>query len=304
MGAARRLAPSHTALMRGAWLIGVVLGACAHPHAPPSVTVPIGDVADGQIIVPVTVNGLPMKFLLDTGSPSTLITPFAAIQLGITVRDRGWVAVGAGGGVDPLKPVVLDVQIGAVGYWVQAFVAPFDGRALDRSLAGVLGQDFLSRNDVEIDFARGRLRLLPPGTAPHVRDEVALHFVDNVGMLQVHGTLDGRAVDAVLDLGATASIVNEHGAPGVAPKHRATAIGADGNPVTVYSHGFSRLALGDATFPTPTIYVGDLPLFSWLDLDGGPALLIGIDLLYGRRLVIDYRHHILRIGPTPLVASD
>lgn len=283
--------------MTRAFLVGMMLwcvGACAHT---PVVTLPLEGVADGQIVVPAIVNGQPMKFLLDTGSAATLITPRAQEQLGLYTDGAVAQAVGAGGGLDVARPVELDdVYIGGRHYRIAAYVAPFDRRALDPTLAGVLGQDFLALHDVEIDFAHGTLRLLPPGAAPADAGDARLRFDDDAGLMRISGQLDGQAIAAVLDLGATATVVNRRAAPGVTTVRKVTAIGADGNPIEVASHRFDVLLLGDAAFVKPTLYVGDLPIFGGLGLADGAAALVGLDLLAGRRLVIDYRDHEIRIG--------
>ena len=121
---------------------------------------------DGYLmIVPTTVDGVgPFNFLLDTGTTRTVIDPALAQQLNAPVR--GEVAVTGALHQRQDKLVMLkQLQLGEAS--VAGLGAVVDKIARRELLApgirGVLGEDFLSRFDILIDFRQHWLRF---GDAP------------------------------------------------------------------------------------------------------------------------------------------
>jgi hypothetical protein len=204
-------------------------------------------VTGGPILVPLAVNGTTATFILDTGAERSLVTQAAVTRLGLTLDE--WVGTtmhGVGGierhrNADPrsltLGGVVLqrhtlnhDTSL-AVGNMPRTEAG---GRTVD----GLLGRDFLSVFDLAIDMPAQTLtlydvagcsgRFLPwPGaySAVPVQNPMESALVAQV-------TLDGMPMRALIDTGASSSVV---GAPGM------VRLGADGNdaatPVRVLAGG-------------------------------------------------------------------
>ncbi len=287
--------------------IAVLLSACA-AHGSRVVTLPLRQVASGQIVVPVAIGDhRELWFVLDTGASGSTITPATRALLALTPDPGGDAidqAVGASGVREASRRYTIDLlRIGSRTYHeLPVWEATLVGAQTEKPpIAGILGQDFLALHDLEIDFPGHAIRLHPIGKAP-ARGAHAIRFdAPPGGLLRVQVRLDGGvAIPAVIDLGASASIINRAAATSAgfdaskAPMAGAVA-GADGVLIPVAAHGFRRLDLGDTGFDSPKLLVADLPVFGELGLAGGPAMILGLDLLGARDVIVDYKDHQLRL---------
>jgi predicted aspartyl protease len=271
-----------------------VLIDCAHPsaHAPP-VEIRFQRNHTGHIVVPLDVDGQAgMPFIVDTGASATVMTPraIAAARLRRVAGDDE--AIGAAGVAVPGAAYAIGrLRAGAaevVG--LRVVETSLDALADDR-IAGVLGRDFLGRFRVEIDLASALLRLHDPASPP-AASGAALSFRDlEEGLIGLDVRLNGSPVGAVLDLGAEATIVNRQAATraGVSAGARlGVAMGVGGAAAPVSAVRFRRVQIGSATLTDRTLYVGDLPVFEQLGMRGA-AMILGLDLLAGGVIDVDYR---------------
>ena len=266
--------------------------------APAAVTFERG--IHGHVLVPVSAGGHASLFLLDTGASADLVTPAFAKTLGLESKGSAE-SVGAGGSAGAVSVVVLpESRVGTERFAAhEVAVQEFDPE--EPRVGGVLGRTFLVQHDTQIDLVRGQLRLFPAGTA-RTRPDLAppgyahVPFTDVGDLACVRVRLDGgEPVPAIVDFGATQSIVNREAASlvGVVPPKTgggSVAVGADGRNIPVGIHVFRSLAVGDVTVATPTLVVADLPVFEQLGLTG-PAVIVGLDVLGGRVVVLDYAEH-------------
>ena len=143
--------------------IVVLAAACASPlrasSVPSSNGVAFALHDDGAVVVPVMINGAgPFAFLLDTGSTHTSIGAALAARLAAPVVARARVITATG------SEMSLVVRLGALEVGqsradgILASVVP-DGRLAiaDRSVSGILGQDFLARFIYTLDYRHRRL---------------------------------------------------------------------------------------------------------------------------------------------------
>jgi predicted aspartyl protease len=117
------------------------------------------------INLPVFVNGRgPFQFFLDTGASRTTLSFALARKLGIVaIGDRS--GTGAGGRIKMLSATVDSLALGKASISDAAvsvgdFLGNFDS-AIDTKFYGIIGNDFLSRYEVTIDYPRGFLDLKP-----------------------------------------------------------------------------------------------------------------------------------------------
>lgn len=288
-------------------LLVALLPACAmHPRAPTAWTAPVAESTlqrspDGLLAVPVHMHGATYSFLLDTGASSNTVAPSVARELGLASRGQA-LAVGAGGSMGEGSLVELPpMQLGGVTLPPMG-AAVEDVAAGSGAPSGILGRDFLLLHDTEVDLAHGRLRLFPPGSSRRRADldgtYARVPFSELVGLVRVDVRIDGGPpIPAIIDLGASSSIANVEAArrsgftPPAAPgagQGAGAAVGADGRPIVVVPHTFASLAVGDLSVGSPSIVVGDLPVFGALGLGSGPAMLVGLDVLARRVVVLDY----------------
>lgn len=152
-------------LRRLAFLCGVIplLGAVPEDSAP--IVIPF-DFAKSAIEIDVTVRGVPLHMILDTGVDPSVIDLAVTDQLDLAVDkgDKGE-ASGFGGGKGA---AIFPAKVDGIAIAGRAF-APFDALATDmsafstalgRKLDGVLGYSFLADKIVLIDYPEHRLALL------------------------------------------------------------------------------------------------------------------------------------------------
>ena len=162
-------------------------------------------------------------------------------------------------------------------------------------IKGVLGMDFLGRFDVEIDLASMLLTLYASGRRP-AGDSTLKLSLERIGegIMTIDATLDGNDVTAVLDTGARRSIVNwaaarsvdvwpdQDGLQKTTPVH-----GAAAHTTHAVAYDFNEVTVGGTTMECPTIDIADLHVFRILGLAKTPTLILGGDLLEGRRFALD-----------------
>ncbi len=212
---------------RPCWLAAAVLVlalACHHAsaacQATPRATIALRRAGTG-ILVPVTVNGAVVDFLLDTGAERTVIGLQAADRLHIA-RDE-WVSTdmqGAGGRDRRRLGRPASLALGGLAlrrHTVAAdnsvVIGPIPEAANGVPIAGLLGEDFLSPFDLDLDVAGGTMTLYDvtgcsgrflPWRGGY--DAVAAwRPVRNV--LAVPLRVGGTALQAMLDSGALHSVV-------------------------------------------------------------------------------------------------
>jgi predicted aspartyl protease len=259
--------------------------------------------AAGGILLPVSVNGVSLTFVLDTGAEQTLIArrAFAALPGMPGLREAAR-AQAAGGAVELQSSVVEEMRVGDF-VKRQAQVAVMDLGPFQEQVGakfdGVLGVDFLRSEEVTLDLRAGKLRLQSGyGQAP------GIPFTgDGGGMIQFPARLDGTDIVAVLDTGAMHSIMNWPAARalGIASGDaRLTPVsgvaGLDGHPLRVFVCGFHELQVDRARYASPKLRIADLPGFEVMGLAGRPGMLVGADLVRGRTVVISFAGRTIRVN--------
>ncbi len=272
----------------------------------PLVELPLEQLRSGHLIAPMVIGGEELIFILDTGASTSVVTPATQARLGWKDEDGTPVsAQGANGEVADVRVFSVDEATMGPRTYKDLGVAVMDlahlEAKLDRNIAGILGRNFLSRHELEVDFAHDTVRLHPPGSvAAGTVDLDGLHAVPyqsfRAGLIRIDVGLDGSdPFPAVLDLGAARSVVNVRAAE-AAGKRRGKGLrkapeallGADGRPLPALIGTFDAITVGEATFEDPELHVADLGVFATLEIDQGPAMVMGLDLMRGRRLIIDY----------------
>ena len=261
-------------------------------------------VTDGAITVPLVVNASTATFILDTGAQRSLVTEEAARRLGLA-RDE-WVGTtmrGIGGiqsrpNADPRSLALGGVPLvrRTLNHDTSLTVGIIPRtRVGDLVIDGLLGRDFLSLFDLDIDVPDRRLtlyrvrgcagRFLPwPGAYTSV--PVTLPIEDAV-VLPV--TLDATPLRALLDTGASRSMVAAPGlfrlglqAGGLTDDPAEQVSGAGARIVTMHRHTFRSLRVGNETIAAPVIWVAPVQLTPIVDM------LLGADWLAERRIWVSY----------------
>ena len=312
------------ALLVLALLFGVAGCATHDPYRPNAAgvcpliretTMPI-ETHRNMLFVTVTIDGQPVKLLVDTGAEKTLLTEATVERLHLprdyTHATRTYGIGDATAAWDALLPhgmVLGGVRFPVDRVTVGRFgIANVGGDAAD----GLLGADILLAFDLDLDLPTGQLSLYrarrqcpdaaPPWPQPYIRVAGVATRHDR---LMVPFELDGVSGLAVVDTGAQLSSISEHlaeqmgvAADTLSADRTVMAHGAAPNQVAVRLHRFRELRVGPAVMEAPALPV--VPMTSGM----GEAL-VGADFLKGRRAWLSYSTHrifVTPLEPAPLLA--
>ena len=233
----------------------------------------------GHLMVPLMVNDVAARFVLDTGAERSLVTPESVRRLGLSLDPWvGTVLRGVGGIVEHPNADPRSLALGGVplrrrtitqdtSLTVGALPAAADGDAVD----GLLGRDFLSPFDLELDMHARRLTLYSvmgcagrflPWPMPYETIQAEMPMTN---ALVFPITLDRTRLAALLDTGSFASMVTLRGARrlGLAPSMlsadpTAPLHGVGRRPPEMFRHQFTTLQIGTETIPNPTLWVAPI----------------------------------------------
>ncbi len=266
-------------------------------------SVPV-DLAEGHVLVTVQVNDTPTTFILDTGADRTLMSEDVIRQLGV-VRDT-WVAStvrGIGGYQQRPNALPRSLRLGEVTLRrrtvtadTSVTVGPLPVTAVaGRPIAGLLGRDFLAPFDLDLDLPEHRLTLYSvsgcqPLVLPWTKPYAAIPATTPMGaalVLQV--MIDGQPLRALLDSGATASLVTAPGMVrlGLTPEILAQdpagmAAGIGPAAVPMRRHRFAEMRVGRDVTRDPALWVAPVRLAPIVDM------LLGADWLRSRRVWLSF----------------
>jgi hypothetical protein len=262
------------------------------------------DTAGHALTVPVEVNGITASFILDTGAERSVVSEAAVKRLDLA-RDP-WVGttMGGVGGIDR-RPNADPRSLTLGGVPLERRTLNRDtsltvatlprSRAGDLTIDGLLGRDYLSRFDLDVDPPRRRLTLYRvadcsgrflPWTGNYAAVPVTV-LTESAMVLQV--LLDGTPLRALLDTGATASLLAAPGmfrmdldARSLAGDPSDPVSGLGPRVVSMRRHTFRSLRVGAQAIDAPAIWVAPIRLTPVADM------LLGEDWLSGREIWISY----------------
>lgn len=282
---------------------------------------------DRAAFVPVTLQGQTKYMLLDTGGTVSEITASTVASLGLESHKTPTLRFyDVKGNYVDHATIVPDFAIGDLkGSNVDFVVGPDDLFDDKDSIAGILGPGILRFYDVAVDFANRKFTLLSQdhcdGKVIYWKTDavaaVPMQVVRASGHIVVPVVLDGQKLNAMIDTGATDSVLNLRVAegdfglstkrPDMAPVR---AMGDRDNSM-VYRHTFKSLAFEGIAVGNPAFdVIPDLessqleeppPIgtrFKDTSVEQGlPDMLIGMDILRHLHLYIAYKEQKLYITP-------
>lgn len=233
----------------------------------------------------------PVPFIIDTGANHTAVPRLIAEQL-VSQQDISFdqIAHGMTGQFDTDLFFVdqLDFGLGPRTVEVAIFTEAY-GAVM--SAAGLLGANAFTDEIIELDFPGRSLNLLHPSTQVASGD---LRLTE--GLVRGQATLRGveQPIHILIDTGATVSLVNS--ALLRARNTRSSVegdISVEGVSGGVETSGelrrvFSRLQVDSFCIDLFQVTVADVYAFNvhgWMD---EPAMILGMDVLRGGRLTLDY----------------
>jgi predicted aspartyl protease len=171
--------------------------------------------ANGSMLVPVKIGNAERYLLFDTGGSISGLTQPAAQDLGLSTLESNVELIGIGGAVSRRYTVLPSFTIGAVDAKAVKFMILPGNTAMsrDNQLAGTIAPN--PNVDVELDFAGRKLGLFSSDHCagqvvywPATAIAVVPMRVAGLGHVIIPVTLDGKNMDALVDTGASDSILN------------------------------------------------------------------------------------------------
>jgi hypothetical protein len=283
-----------------AMIAGTARAAC---RVEPLATVPL-QLSGGHLLITVAVNDSETAFIMDTGAERTLMSEEAVRRLGLE-RD-GWVAstiLGLGGYERRPNALPRSLRLGGITLRRKTLtgdtsvtVGPLPMSQIEgHPIAGLLGRDFLSPFDLDLDLPARRLTLndvrgcgtwFLPWTTPYA----AIPATTQAGnALVIQTQVDGRALRTLLDTGASASLITAPGMfqLGLTPEMLERDPGGNGAgvgpaPVPMRLHRFAELRIGPDVSRDPQLWVASVRVVPIVDM------LLGVDWLRSRHVWLSY----------------
>jgi predicted aspartyl protease len=239
--------------------------------------------------VQVLINGHPVNLVVDTGAQSTILTSAMVDHLGLPLDDSRWFTInGVAGRGNPNHPARADtLSVGKLS--VGAIDVQIDSNSM-QGFDGILGADVLLKGDVQIDFPDRLISFYAPTTcrSPAVGWDtsyfpVPVRLSDRSGRIILPVMLNGHLIKAVLDTGASQSVVTDAAAAaaGTSASIVAGVWHSDANGVrsAAYRTPPVSLQIGDERFADVPVNVEKANL-------GEVDMLLGLDYLRSRTLWI------------------
>ena len=302
----------------GLLLLGLhaaALGACSVQQR---ATVALQDI-HGHLLVPVAVNGIASHFLLDTGAERSMVTPGAVRRLHLA-RDK-WVATtmrGIGGIVEHPNANPRSLTLGGVPLQRRTVThdtsltvgaLPLTEIAGER-VSGLLGRDFLAPFDLELDARAGRLTLYTVHGCggpflPWKQPYVAIPSQQPIGSAMVLPVqIDGVRLQALLDTGASASLLTKRGMIrlGLTPARMAKdaaahARGIGPQAAITHRHRFATMRIGAELMRDPQLWAAPVRVVPFVDM------LLGADWLGTHRVWISFATSQVFVAAGPISAA-
>jgi len=258
--------------------------------------------------VEVTLDGKAATMMLDSGATGLVIDREVAARLGLRQRpDIQATSFGLGGAVYRRVFEADSIGIGAQTTKVPTLVIEMTAtQAAGRGFDGIVGMGAFQHNDIEIDFpARTltlyRARFCPSGAPPWSGRQIALrrstsarHSRTNLPMVPVE--LDGKRAHALLDTGATTTVVDKifahsAGAPAEPPEgaRRSVARTMSDTSVPMWQHRFGLMRIGDVRLANSALWLVDLGVIA--------DMIVGLDVLSHMRIWISNSSDAVYIAP-------
>ena len=249
----------------------------------------------GLLVTRAGINERWVDLIVDTGAERTTLSDRAAKRLAFKEDPTRRMSSGGVGGTSTHADVIVDrfyfggrnlreLQRVAVGTLI---LDTPSGTLAD----GLLGADVLLGFELDIDVPNGTLTLYRPRTCPGAKPSWAEQSVEVIGgsarrdRMLIPFTLDGVAGTAILDTGASTSVIGMQMArrmglteQGPARDPTVQHHGAGPGTATAHLHTFQQLRVGPAvmTYPRLSVMPGDV--------GGIGDALIGQDFLVNRRV--------------------
>jgi predicted aspartyl protease len=261
---------------------------------------------EGNVTVPLSIQGQTFAMVVDTGGVYSMLTPSTVAAVGGESRSLGRKSYILSGNIK-LKEMatVKNVRLGnLVGDEEEFLVMPED--LVVPGDGGTFGADYLSHFDVDFDFAHAKLRLFSQdhcdGKVVYwTQDATALTIVpfdmDDEHHITVKVILDGKETTALLDTGAPYTLLHLEKAEDLfgfkANSPDLVPVDTNGGEL-LYSYPFKTIGFPGLTVDKPEIIL-DPKLAS--DLPRRAKMILGLNVLRQLHIFIAYKERKIYVTP-------
>jgi predicted aspartyl protease len=244
-------------------------------------------------VVEAQVGGRTVHLLIDTGGVYSTIRKDIADALGLRAHDisSGMAMYSVSGTRLKTYAEMPDFKLGGIALdKYPMLLRPVNG---DGGIDGTLAPDFLSRFEVDLDFAGHKLNLFAvdhcPGKVVYwAKSYVEIPFkLDGVTHISVPVTLDGHEIVTTLDTGSGATLIYEGAARSLFDLSTSSAgmervPSADDGDLVQYRYRFKALSLEGVAVNNPLVYI--LPDAATRSFRRDFDAKMDNDAIYGRKL--------------------
>lgn len=263
----------------------------------PAAELALGRSERGYPLIEVAVNGKgPFTMILDTAAGLTTVSTGLKDELELILLGRSPQPMQLAGGAEPIDLYTLGF-VSLAGMPAPAPITVILDAPLKyvKPARGILGMNVLARFSVDIDQPNRRMILSDLGTPPPPgADWQMAPFTPRYDdFIVVDVEISGVKAKAVIDTGANGTVVNDKLAAALgivegAPDVKRGRILVGGGATLKGKAG--PLALGKARWSEIEVQATQLPLFKAMEVDDGPAMILGNNALSTIRLFIDYKN--------------
>lgn len=242
----------------------------------------------------------PYAFVVDTGANRSVISAELAVRLGLA--EGPGEPLNDAAGVELARTVSVDLKVGGRGE-AQMTLSVLPASTIGGD--GMLGVDRLAGSRLTLDFHDQELRIEASGRAARDPADVVVRARRRDGQLTLIGAdLDGAPLTAFLDSGAQVTIGNPALRELVRGKAaiwtQASIISASGQVIPAEVASLQALRIGGLLVNHLPVAFADLHTFRMWDLDRGPSILLGVDVLsHFQSVALDFARSEVRFRLPP-----
>jgi predicted aspartyl protease len=263
----------------------------------------------GDLLIKIQINGHDTMALVDTGSPFDMISPQLAAELKLPL-----IPVREGAVVDfsgrSLKHMVKvqKVTLGTMSAEDTPFLVAGEDRGGPMPFGAIFSANFLESYDVELDLAHNKVNLFLPDHCPGQvvywtkNYDVVPFQTDGSLHAVLHVTLDGQSLPALIDTGASLTMLSaqtarhlfniDPAADGTKPD--GFLHGGMGEELPYFRHRFSSLEIGGVAFHNTELVLMPDKLSRWAREHNPTGPSASFEQNFETRVTIGL-HHLTRI---------
>lgn len=251
----------------------------------------------GRPTADVKLNGRgPFKFVVDTGSNTSVLSPRVASALMLPELPMRTVH-GVTGSSQAHFAKVAQIETGR-SITNDLTVAILDAPALDK-LDGILGMDMFANRRIRFNFSRKTVDLEPATSRRPRRLPISAGVKLRHGLLvEAEGRVGNLRSKCILDTGGDTTIVNmamlnalsARARRRTRPDEAPVVLGVTNQQLNGVWVNLPEINLIGLNMRRLTVVAADAPVFKLWGLENTPAMLVGMDILsHVETLVVDYR---------------